>query len=297
MQRPGCILVVAALSAGLVTGEELLRVFPPKPPIAYDKYETRDLIRLAEVLAQYHRQPEVIAAGEEALRRRLEPDEDAAIRCRMARSYEFVSDGGPLAKKMYEEVLRLHPACERNVEIAYRLGELNSSVLLVGTTPDPNRAAECFEYVISKSESLKTTPESVHYIALKAHMALGILNMQKGDLAAGRTHFETIYGCRTHSAEPLPTEAFKNPEELDLHKARLREQISGMKSRVPVKLVAVCVRPRLGDSLVELGHLAAAHADDPNVLEPLRQTVRRITEIDRVLDEAFEKADLPMSGD
>jgi hypothetical protein len=296
MQKPRCVLIIAALSAGLVMGEELLRIVPPKPPIAYHEYKTPDLIRLAQVLALHHRRPEVIAAGEEALRRHLEPGEDAAIRYQMACSYEFVPDGGPLAKQMYEEVLRLHPAYAHNIEIAYRLGELNSSVLLVGTTLDPNRAAECFQYVISQSESLKTTPESVHYIALKAHMALGILNMQKRDLAGARTHFEAIYGCRTQSAEPLPTEVFKSPKELDSHKAWLRERISGMKTRVPVKLVSVCLRPRLGDSLVELGHLAGAHADDPNVLEPLRQTVRRITEIDKVMDEALEKANPAMSG-
>jgi hypothetical protein len=277
-------------------GEGLRSVVPPKPPIAYHEYKTPDLLRLAEVLALHHRQPEVIGAGEEALRRHLEPDEDAAIRYQMACAYEFVPDGGPLAKQTYEEVLRLHPSYVHSIEIAYRLGELNSSVLLVGTTLDPNRAAECFQYVISKSESLKTKPESVHYVALKAHMALGILHMQRGNLAAARTHFETIYACRTQSAEPLPTEVFKNSQELDSHKAWLRERISGMKTRVPGKLVALCIRPHLGESLVELGHLAGAHDGDPNILEPLRQAVRRLTEADKVADEALEKADSPVSG-
>jgi hypothetical protein len=289
MQKLGSVLIIAALCGGLPTGGELPRLFPPAAPIDYDRYATPDLIPLAGALLFWHRPAEALAAGEEALTRRLEPAEDAAIRHTMARSYESLPDGGPAAKKMYEEVLRLHPAYERNIEIAYRLGELNSGILLAGTTPDPNRAVECFQYVLDKSESLKTKPENVHYIALKAHMALGILDMQKGKLAGARTHFEAIYRCRTHWAEPLPCEVFRNPKELFSHKAWLRKQISGMKTRIPAKLVGVCLHPQLGDSLVELGHLAVTYADDPNVMEPLRQTVRRITEVDKVLDEAIEK--------
>jgi hypothetical protein len=288
MKKAKRIAVIALACASLAAGSELLRVVPPARPIDYNKYETPDLIRLAEVLAQWHRHAEAIEAGKEAMTRRLEPDEDATIRHRMAQSYEFVPDGGPTAKRMYEEVLQLHPAYERNTEIAYRLGELNSSVIMEGTEPNIPRAMQCFEDVLARSERLKTDSQNVHFIALKARMGLSILNCHKGNLTAARTHFEAIYRCPTYGGEPLPTKVFASPKELQSHKAWLAKQISGMKTRIPVKLVAVCIRPQLGESLVKLGHLATEYAQDPNVIGPLRQAIERLSEVDRVADKAIE---------
>jgi hypothetical protein len=119
-------------------------------------------------------------------------------------------------------------------------------------------------------------------------MSLGILHWRRGDHAAARRHFEAIYRCPTHRAKLLRFEQLKGPGDPNVHDTWLCKRISSMKERIPTKLVGLCIRRELGRSLVELGRLATDYAQDPNVMEPVRKTVRELAEVDTVADQAIE---------
>lgn len=270
---------------------------PPEGTIQYRDYNTEDLLALAGALGRYHRHSEVVEAGKEALRRDLTHDQAASIRYRMAKSYEFVRNGGPLAKEKYEEVLKFHPKYEHNARIAFRLGELNNSIIMKGTKRNRKRAVECFEYVIRKCEDPNAQTQKVYYYTLRARMGLGYILWQQKDYEGAREHFEVIYNCDPNLAEPLPSEKFANAKDLARRKKWLKNTISRMKAKMPQTLVGLCIRPNSETSVAELEKLIQEYASDPVIVEiaeeRLRQVWERIAGLEPVIDEPVENAQEP----
>lgn len=277
-----CIFILAS-SIASVKAKVL-----PKAPIAYDSYETPELVQLVDDLRKFHRHIEAIEAGNEALRKLLSPGQDAFVRYKMAQSYEFVQNGGLLAKEKYDEVLKLHSNYERNVEIAYRLGELNSCIIMRGTEPNAPEAIECFEYVLDRLVDPNKSNGKVYYIALKAHMGLGNLQWDRKNYATAKRHFESIYKCDIELAEPLPCEKFEDPNELAEHKTWLKNLILSMKTRIPTKLVGLCIRPDPVESMNELDNLMTEYADDAAVVQLAREAYNQVCAVDEIIDDAID---------
>jgi tetratricopeptide (TPR) repeat protein len=294
----GASLALAVLARGTVGAEVKRPVkLPPKDTIQYRDYNTEDLLALASALGRYHRHSEAVEAGEEALRRDLTQDQDAYIRYGMAKSYEFVRNGGPLAKEKYEEVLKLHPNYEHNAKIAFRLGELNNSIIMKGIERNGKRAVDCFEYVLRKCEDPNAQTQKVHYYTLRARMGIGNILWGQKDYEGAREHFEVIYNCDPNSAEPLPSEKFANAKDLARRKKWLKNTISSMKARIPQTLVGLCIRPNSETSIKELEKLIQDYSSDPVIVEiaeeRLRQIWERIAGLEPVVDEPVEKAQEP----
>jgi ankyrin repeat protein/beta-lactamase regulating signal transducer with metallopeptidase domain len=244
-------------------------------PGGYGRYNDESLVRLVQLLRESNRFGEAVQAGAEALSRDLTAEQDACVRHQMAQTYEYLEGGGPAAKQKYGEVLQLHSELPVAVEAAYRLGELNDSIIMEGTDRDVGRAIECFEYVVDRCNELNRDSHKVYYVALQAHIGLGILYWHKNDYARAKGHFEAIYRADPDLAEPLPHKQFDSAEDLADHKASLRDRIGIIRSTVAGKIVGTCIRPNRKETVAELEKLIAEYADDPNIVDPARETLDR----------------------
>lgn len=286
--KPKILLIMLGTTLALaIAGKIGSQGVPPEGPIQYGDYTTEDLVELVGLLNQFHRHSEAVEAGFEALSRDLTSTQDAFVRHKMGQSYEFIPDSGPLAKAKYTEVLELHPDYNRIIEIAFRLGELNDSIIIDGTERNVEQAIADFEYVLNRCDDPNEDPRKVYYIALKAHMGLGNLRWDQKSYAAAKEHFEVIYHCDPNLAEPLPCEKFEKPEDLAKHKTWLKNRILSMKDRVPPKLVGLCIRPDPVESMNELDNLITEYVDDATVVELAREAYNQVCAVDEMAEDAI----------
>ncbi len=250
-------------------------VITAKPEPNKPSLEKENVKQLIASLARSREFTRVIEEGKKLLLRTdLNSDEKAYIRLEMAKTYEALSQGR-LAKEKYGEILEMHPDYNQNVEIAVRLGELNNSVIMDGTTRNLQQAIDCYRYAIERSEDQNRPEHGMQCATLGAHIGLGYLYLVQDEYEEARKHFEAVYNCEPEMMSIVSDESQKmrypkHPEDIAKQKAWVLKHLESAKTSVRRDIVLTCLRPDPEESLVALRTLMKVYASDPNVLANAR---------------------------
>jgi tetratricopeptide (TPR) repeat protein len=258
----------------------------PGGKVVYHEYEDTELIKIADLLYQFHRHPEAVEACQEAIyRHSLSNAQTASIKHLLAKSYEAIPGHGQDAKDTYSGIIQAHTTYEKIPEIAYRLGELNTCIIPEDTEPDSTKAIESLRLVITRLPIESTEEIKVTYLSLKAHMMLGNIYMDEGLNDTARRYFKTIYDCDINKASSLPYKEFETEEEMQKHIEKIKMRITNMKKRIPVKLVSSCIYPDIGQSMQKLSELQSEYADDTEISEIVSEELRKLNDLEDIIEQ------------
>ncbi len=278
------LAIVCAFSIS-ARGESRPTLMPPEGEVVYRDYDDPNLMLVAERLYRSHRQAEAVEACTEALGRNLTDIQAASMKHLLAKSYEAIPGHGQDAKDAYLRVIQEHPSYERLPEVAYRLGELNICIIPPGTEPNNAKGSEYLRLVIDRLPVADEGYTAVTYLSLEAHMMLGNLLLVKGQNEEAKTCFKTIYDCDINKVTALPWEQFDNEEERQEHLVWLKERITGMKKRLPRKMVSSCISSDLGLSMQRLAQLQSEYPDDAEIHQIVSEVLRKLSEVEDIINQ------------
>lgn len=147
----------------------------------------------------------------EAMKQAGDAEEVTVLKHELARTLEMLDGKGHEARAMYAEILKEHPAYSRLHEVAYRLGELHTCIILSGTKPDREKAMRYYRL------ALEEAPEG-RLIRQQAHLRLGGLYYHIGDRHKAKEHLEQAY---RFDVTQLTVDEQKTPQRLRNQRLKL----------------------------------------------------------------------------
>jgi tetratricopeptide (TPR) repeat protein len=258
----------------------------PKGNINYNEYKDAELIQIADLLFQFHRHAESVEACQKALNRNLSDDQAARAKHLLAQAYEIIPNRGQDAKDTYAQIIREHPNYEKLPDVAYRLGELNTSIVPKGTKPDKAKAIDYLKLVIERLpiEPAKDRETKVTYLSLEANMMLGNLYLSQKNNDEAKKCFKAIFDCDIKKVVALPYEKFKTEKEKQEQIDWLKEQITNMKKRIPAKLVASCSSADAELCLQKLSELQSEYPNNTEINELASAKIKKLSGVDEIVN-------------
>ena len=260
----------------------------PSGDISYHTYEDSEIMKIAELLYQSHRHTGAVEACEEALSRNLTSAQLASMQYLLAKTYEAIPNHGQEAKDTYSKIIQKYPDYDRLPEVAYRLGELNLCIIPEGTEPDNDKAIECLNLVITRLPIELNTEKDITYLSLKAHMMLGNLYLDKRENLKAESCFKKIYESDVTKSAPVPFRKFDNDNEKQEYVVWLKNRITNMKKRLPVKMVSACLSDDLAISMQKLNELQVRYPQDLEIRNIAVKMFRRLNQIKDLIDQELE---------
>ncbi|MBN1342940.1 MAG: hypothetical protein JXQ73_09690 [Phycisphaerae bacterium] len=113
-------------------------------------------------------------------------EELGRLKHQLAQTLELTDGKGHEARHAYAEMLERHLGYSKWPEVAYRLGDLHTCIILPGTEPDRDKAMTYYE------KALEAAPPG-RLVAQQAHLRLGGIHYSRGERLKAREHYERAY--------------------------------------------------------------------------------------------------------
>jgi len=196
--------------------------------------------------------------------RQAKDSEDLArLKHDLARTYESIEGKGHDARQTYEDILRHHRTYSKFYEVAYRLGELHTCILLPGTARDPDKAMAYYR------EAIASSPPG-QLIKQQAHLRLGELQYHRREWQEARKNFEEAY--RFDPAQLTIDDKGMTPRER-AERLRVLRSDSQMIRDAALGMFVAAHRDPLdpAKTLMALGELENKYAGDPKVVQVIQK--------------------------
>jgi tetratricopeptide (TPR) repeat protein len=195
-------------------------------------------------------------------------EQAAGLKHELARTCESIRGRGEDARQTYQDILKNHKDYSRYHEVAFRLGELHSSVLLPGTVIDYDKAVAFYE------DALAHCPPDV-FIRPQAHLSLGLLYWRMKDRDKALINLEEAY--RFDSSALKCDTPVDTPEQEQRRLEMLKADVEMIRDHAARFIIVVQEDPLdPAKTLITLDELEKKHAGDPKLADVIGKERERM---------------------